>query len=454
MLLLYSVWVWAGLRPSFHRFAFYGSLPLAGLLLFGGPGAARRAVWRDAVFWLGLLFNGYLLLQWSNAGRELYLDPALNQWLYSDPPRPGWPYAFDAAEAWQMITWFFPAWIIVCAIRSPHFTRQSARHLVLTLIASAGLLALFGLIQSQSGTKSVYWLVPFRAGFFASFAYVNHTTSFFGLMTCVAAGYLFQALFIWKSSRRWYDLVIPAASILAGLLALILCGSRAAVFFAGALALLIAGYGLIRFWQTGKPAQRLHAIALTLVVVTVLVASVGGLAKDAIVNEFKPKPIRRVTGEYDAPGKVHLTLNLDLRILMARTGWQVWQTEPWIGVGGWGYKYLAAFHIPEEQWWIITRNGFANVHLDALQFLAEFGIIGFGLIAAVVILLVCDALRGFRLRQPFRIFAFAGLGLVMIHSIIDIPFRSPGVLYHWLAVLAFIPLIDKNHAISNLDSKL
>jgi hypothetical protein len=77
ILLLYSVWVWAGLRPSFHRFALYGSLPLAGLVLLGGPASARRAVYRDAVFWLGLLFNGYLLLQWSNAGRELVLDPAL-----------------------------------------------------------------------------------------------------------------------------------------------------------------------------------------------------------------------------------------------------------------------------------------------------------------------------------------------------------------------------------------
>lgn len=440
LLVVYSVWVWAGLRPSFHRFAFYGSLPLAALLLLGGPAAARRAVWRDVVFWLGLLFNVYLLLQWSNAGRELVLDATLNQWVYTDPPRPGWPYAFDRDEAWQMITWFFPAWILVSALRSPHVGRRAAWRFVLVLIGSAGLLALFGLIQEQSGTREVYGLVPFRAGFFASFIYRNHATSFFGLMACVAAGVFFHRLFERSDSVGWRLLVVPGLSMVLGLFGLIFCGSRAAVFFAVALAILFIGYGFIRYWLRSSWVKRLHAGALLLVLLLVAGALLSVMAKDVVLREFRPVPVRRVTGEYDPPGRVHLTLNLDLRALMARTGWRVWQSEPWLGVGGWGYKYAAAFHVPEDQWWVIRRHGFANVHVDALQFLAEFGVIGFSLLAGLVGVLIVGAFRVGRW-SALWLFSFVGLGLVGVHSMIDIPFRSPGVMYHWLVVLALLPIL-------------
>lgn len=430
--------MWAGLRPSFHQYAFYGAAGLAVFLVAAGPSHPRRAVFRDAVFWLGLLFNAYLVVQWSNSGRELFLDPASNTWMYTEPPRKGWPYAFKTDEAWQMITWFFPAWILTVAMRSPHFTAASSRRLLITLVASAGLLALFGLIQYQSGTKEVYWVTPFSAGFFASFSYKNHATSFFGLMACVSAGVFFWHFFSRGLPTRAGVMVIAVVSMLLCLLGLMFCGSRAAVFFAVALALLFLVYGFTKAWKQFRPIQRLHLSLVTLVVMAALAMSIGGLANDAIIEEFKPKPIKRITGNFDQPGKVHLTLNLDLRLLMAQTGGRVWLSEPWFGVGGWGYANLAAFFIPEDQWWVVKRDGFANVHLDALQFLAEFGIIGFGLLGFILLVMVVNAMRAPPVKEIY-LFSGIGLSLVLVHSLIDIPFRSPGVMYHWLAVLALMP---------------
>jgi O-antigen ligase len=443
LVMLYSVWVWAGLRPSFHVYAFYASLPIGLLLLLSGPAAARRAVWRDPVFWLGLLLNGYLILQWSNAGRELYLDPVLNQWLYSDAPRPGWPYSFDAAEAWQMVTWFVPAWIIVCAIRSPHIQLQAARRMLLIMIASAGLLALFGLVKYHSGTQEVYWVTPFTTRFFASFAYRNHAASFFGLMGSVAVGLFFTVFFKEQPfRRRAFMLMLSGGSFLLCLVGLVFSGSRIAVFFGGALSLMSLSYGFFRAWQQSSGVRRLHAISLLLLLVLLGAVAIGGMDKEILREEFYGrKQVRLVTGEFveRKPGP-DLHLDAGIRILQARVAWEMWKDQPWFGVGGWGYKYLAYLYVPEEQWWVIRRVGFANVHVDLLQFLTEFGLVGFLPLAMIGLILGRQAVRGPR-PDSLRLLSLFGLGLVLFHNLLDIPFRSPGLLYHWLAILAVLPTL-------------
>jgi hypothetical protein len=42
-------------------------------------------------------------------------------------------------------------------------------------------------------------------------------------------------------------------------------------------------------------------------------------------------------------------------------------------------------------------------------------------------------------RNPFAVCCALGVGAVVVHSLFDLPFRSPGVLYAWLAILAAAP---------------
>jgi O-antigen ligase len=99
-----------------------------------------------------------------------------------------------------------------------------------------------------------------------------------------------------------------------------------------------------------------------------------------------------------------------------------------------------AFYIPESQWGEIRKTGRANVHVDILQYLAEFGLIGFSLLALMLLIPAGAMVRSFYPTAALGArLASLGLTLVVIHSFIDIPFRSPGVLYHWLAVMAILP---------------
>jgi O-antigen ligase len=103
--------------------------------------------------------------------------------------------------------------------------------------------------------------------------------------------------------------------------------------------------------------------------------------------------------------------------------------------------------------------GGSNVHNDMLQFLAEHGVVGFGLMMAfalgVVIPLLLEVIRFCRLKPtgeenpasvlktpwfyrvpPVIVAIFAGTTATVLHSFGDLPFRSPAILVIWL--LAFV----------------
>lgn len=444
-LLIYTAWVWAGLRPSFHQYGAIIACVLGASLLVGGSADGRKAILRDPLCFIGLAFLGLLTLQWLNAGRTLYLDEVLNEWRYSAPPCPGWPFAFDRAEAWQILTWFFPAWIIVLTARSPRITSGAMLRLLRWLTYSAGLLALFGLVQWFSGTKKVYGITPFDASFFASFTYRNHAASFFALTASIAAGLLGweQRARRGRMIRRGRLLALTV-SLLLCLSALLFCGSRAGLFFGLFLVLSLTGYGCFYVWRNGTRMRRFHLTA-ALVAVAALTLWVAATADvNRIPQRLKPLAVQRITRGYEDAGELYLSLSPALRLTLAMAAWDMWKQHPWFGVGGWGFRYLLAFHIPEEQWdTVVTRYGRANVHMDWLQFLAEFGLVGVGLMLWAGGLLTRDFVRAFRRHDPLGLMLGVGMGMVIMHSIIDLPFRCPAVLYTWLLALTALPAIEK-----------
>ena len=208
--LAYLVWFFSGLKVALLPPAVWGAglllviilaAPVWSLWTRTDPKAVDKHValptswWRDMFFYFGLLFLAYLVLQWWNAGRVQYYDVGFNRWTFSLPPHPGWPSAFDKHEAAQMIQWFFPAWVLGLAVRSPVVSRQSLLQLLLFMIYNAGALALFGIVQFLSGTTKLYWQYPMSDSFFASFGYANHAAAYFVLMGAIAAGFLFKETF-------------------------------------------------------------------------------------------------------------------------------------------------------------------------------------------------------------------------------------------------------------------
>ena len=445
-LLVYTTWVWAGLRPSFHWAGVAAAGILAAGLLFGKPLPGARPVGRDPVLYLGLAFLALLFLQWLNAGRDQYFDVGYQRWTYTEPRRPGWPSAFYRADALQMLAWFFPAWTIVWTIRARIADRRELRGLLMLIAVNAGLLALFGVVQFASGTREIYWLHPLQGHFFASFAYGNHAAPFFVLAGALAAGLLYREMF---DARRFHA-GSPSAfrlrhpgrvAALAPALLLCLVGanlgfSRAGVILAWALGIFVAGYGFVLGWRLLPPAGRVNFVALALALAGSLYFAVAGWGARGIRNEFTLK-----TAAPDSLCSVRDRIDLELggRPQFVRAALEIWREHPWFGVGGWGYKYLVAQHVPESYWDLLEKRGWANVHFDLLQFLAEFGAVGSALLLGALGVMLVEVFRACERLAALGTMGLAGLALVGVFSAIDLPFRCPAILYTWLAILAALP---------------
>ena len=143
-----------------------------------------------------------------------------------------------------------------------------------------------------------------------------------------------------------------------------------------------------------------------------------------------------------------------------RVATQIWKDHFLFGVGGWGYKHFCIQYMTDKELRQLQMVGGINVHNDYLQFLAEHGIAGFGLLVAVVLLMLWPLGRIWRVLvesvrfvptkqqppQPILIFVLpapvfcilATAVATLIHSFGDCPLRSPAVLSLFLVSLAAV----------------
>jgi hypothetical protein len=460
LILAYLTWVWGGLRLAWLPPAVWASWVLLGFLLATSWVPSRVDVsrslpwWRDPFFYIGLLFLGYLALQWWNADRVLFFDVGFNEWRYSPPLHPDWPSAFSRPEAAQMLSWFFPAWVLGLTVRSPAVSKAALMGLLRGLVYSAGLLATFGVVQFLTRTRLQYWVASTGDGFFASFGYTNHAAAYFVLMGALAAGLLFREIFrsdvLNRGGKRPLEMTALAVSLLLCLIGANLSLSRAGVILAWALAGFVAAYGLIHGWGKLKGAGRVNLAVVTVAVLFVFYFAVAGFGSKDISREFAvKKPIHHLL----FPVLDNVDLALGGRVELDEAAWRMWQDHKLLGIGGWGYRYLLAFYMPKSEWkGFVQRLGSANVHCDPLQFLTEFGIVGFGLMLATLAVLILSLLpKGERARvrvsvtrqDPLRVMGVIGLSLVVIFSLIDLPFRCPAILCTWIVILAALPIVTE-----------
>ena len=435
--LAYPAWVRGGTYvPLQGPMLWLGAVPLAMLFLvplaFRGErnaGATVAAQWRrllgDPVFYLGLSFLALLLVQWWNAGRTEALDAAGQRWIYGPPRHPHLPSAIARGEAAEMLHWFFPAWTLILTVRSGLLRFRAIRLLLLLVALNAGALALAGLRNYGTGAFASGPETGF--GGFASFGYPNHAAAFFSLTLLLALGLLLYEL-VGREERPRRRGRIALLGVAA---ALTLVGANLSLSRAGMLSWLAAFfvlvYGVGAAWPRLEAAARLHVVVVCVFAACVCFFVVDGFGKKALAAK--------------AGKLIHLPLVEELaeRGFQARAAYRVWKEEPWFGVGGWGYRYLVGSHV-EPEYRHRLGAGKANAHNDPLQFLAEFGLVGSGLLAATVVTLLIPVARRGVWSRPLVLFPLLGIGLTFTHSLIDLPFRCPAILWHWVTILAALPL--------------
>jgi len=427
-----SSWILPGLGLSILIATFAPRLSRHGKLAGRAYFEQCVRVFKDPIFYTGLAFVSLLLIQWLNSGRTLSFDEVDQQWIYSPPPIAHLPSAIDSQEARSMVFWFFPAWTAVLFVRSSRLGADRSYALCGLMAVNSALLATVGVIQHVSGTPLMSWVNLTSCYSFASFGYSNHAGEYFCLMLSLCVGLLAQALFFDSSRNKvWIGVLILCA--LLSLVGANLSLSRAAIVFSWGIAGL-AVFSIVKLaWRLLDPAMRVNMLAGLIAVVCLGYFLVAGLGRGTIGNELA------TLGPRDPQPQ---QTSWDERTMLGDAAFRIWKDHPWVGVGAWGFRYMVALYVAPSLWPSL-QAGTANIHNDPLQFMTEFGVLGAGLMAATVIFLLVPIVKLNLWHIPIVLFPLIGCSITFLHSLIDLPFRCPAILYSWLIILAAIPTLAK-----------
>lgn len=392
----------------------------------------RKQFFLDPLVYIGFFVLLELVMQFFNCGRVLYFDPHLFQWTYSQPGC-GWlPSAVAKIDVIEYFAWFFPAVVLSMSIR--YELNPAQRWLLLVaMLVNAAVLSVVGIVQRMVGANLFFDAASLPGDFFASFSYSNHAASFFLFMQVCCSAVLVLCVKslsrIWLNRKRlWLMLWLAFFGMILCSLAASLCFSRAGVLLSWPFLVAVGLWVLVYFFRRGTALLRLNLVVFFVLFVCLLTLGFWSYWERGIGALLES--ICSVPFQDEMEGRSRLWL----------AAVRIWQDAPVWGAGAWGFRYFLPIEVGQSG--VHMTNGAANVHCDALQILCEFGLSGMSLILTAVVAFfaagVRFVLRDVRHRFPagaLRTILLLACCFTLLHSVIDLPFRCPAMMYAWFAVL-------------------
>lgn len=435
---------------------------------------ARARVWRtllrSPLVWLSCGLLLLLAIPFVNSGLCTGCDAALiAQGCDPEPLIPFLPFCVSRLDHLNVVHWFMivlPSVILVCHC----LTRRGKRLAIQLLVWNGVAMAVFGFVQSASGASGPFWTgEENKCYFFSTFGYPNmagsYFTALFGLAMALWRDWSEQIRLeelaldpselagsdAKKYGRFWrrHYFLMPAVVLFFAALntlsraAIILVTSTAVVYFAHTLVIILS-----RMRRSRRVVVGVWSLVVFGLIIFFATISMPDKMKREVDTLGSVEVLDRVTGK----GQYHVPVATS-----------IWKDHLLFGVGGWGYKHFCTdkmkeLEIPLRQ---LQGLGGANVHNDHLQFLAEHGLVGFGMMLAILVLLIRPVARQWRVMvqesrfkkgkdlppKPIPIFALpaapffilVAVSAVMIHAFGDCPLRSCAVLDLVFISLAALP---------------
>lgn len=435
---------------------------------------SRRRVWRalarDPLMYASVLLTVLLIIPLFNVATPPFFDEATKQWVNPKPPITWLPYCANPNSHAVLLLWFPPALVAVLAAKHG-LLKKSKRLLLEGICWNGAVLALLGFFQLLSGTQKLLWLTPMEGYFFSTFGYPNFAGAFFTLIAAISTGLWFHHVtqeagltpaFLLTDEDEpslidTYRMLVPALMAFVAAFATI---SRAAVLLSSLVIVVLGVYMLGYTWNRVTSGTRVMIVSVAGALVFAVLVSLVVFKLEGFKREVKTITLSSVVDRVTGRGYYH-----------ARVAKAIFKDHPVYGVGGWGYPlYLHQYLTPEETKRMQIQGG-ANVHNDSLQFLAEQGLVGYGLIVfcalSLVVPLFWQAWRLCRLLPtqtlpdgaakvkgvlqclPPPLFAvWIGTGATFCHSFGDLPFRTPAILLVWtlalVCVSGWIPVVKRH----------
>jgi O-antigen ligase len=374
-------------------------LTLGVVLLWGARfwlSSRPQLLW-PPICWAVVAFTGYAVVRYFNADIEYVARQELIRILV---------YAF-----------------LFFAILNNLHRQESTQIISCTLVFLAMAISGYAIFQFVTHSNRV-WYFQVRGGLGASGTYIsqNHLGGFLEMLLPLGLAYTLTSRLkpVTKVFLGYASLVI-----LAGIAVTVSRGT----YVSTALALLLF-FCVLLFHRT----YRLPSLVLLVVVVG---AGAYYLPKSFPV-QMRLKPMLAGEGRMEN----------DCRVLLWQSAIRVWRENPWWGVGPAHYDYrFRQFRPPEIQ----LRPGWA--HNDYLNALAEWGVVGTGLVASAWVLLGLGVLKTWpcvrgklkdlgkeRNSNKFACVLGASIGLaaILAHSVVDFNMHIPANAILAIALMALL----------------
>jgi hypothetical protein len=423
---------------------------------------SRERVWhqlkKDPLFHIALAFTALLIIPFFNIAQAPVCVEQTQTWKVFSPPVKWLPFTTDIHRHGIVLLWFIPVMVAVLAVKHG-LLKRSKRILLEVICWNGAALALLGFIQLAWQTDSILWLTKMEGDFFSVFGYVNVGAAYFTLIAAISFGLWLQqaaedvnltavsTLDPDELQSFWtvHRMLLPTILCFAGAIATL---SRAGIILCFILFIFFVIYGLGYIWKRIDLGVRISILSGLSAFIFILVVLFFALRLEGLKRELSTITWKAVIERVSGSGQYHV-----------RVAKEIVGDYPLFGVGGWGYPVYQGVYMNAEESKAKQVVGGSNVHNDMFQFLAEHGVIGFGLMLAfglgVVIPLLLETIRFCRLKPkgdhsptavlkthwfyrvpPVVVAVFAGTAATVMHSFGDLPFRSPAIVVIWL--LAFV----------------
>ena len=397
---------------------------------------------RFPLCWLGLLLLAYILVQALNPAwvyarntNSWWLNPVDNiTWLPSGMETP-----YKDMNPWRVLVIYGTVWLTVCALWVGVTRRVTVQWLFTVIAGNGALLAIIGILQKVTGAQVILWgLLPSQSKatyFFSTIIYKNHAGAYFNLVLMLTVGLLY-----WHFSRaeRRLDRSSPAPvfgfiCVLLGL-SVLLTNSRGGI-------LLLMGFSLIAFigfivrCTLYRSESRSPWTITVLCAVFALFVGLGAYFLNAGTS-------------FERVGKLIENRQTDnsvvSRTLVRNATWDMAKDNMVTGWGAGSYRhyfpvyqrnYPEIYHVP---WNKEARYRWEYAHNDYVQFLAEFGLIGVGILTAMLLAGLRHFIRHRVWQRPHLMFILLALVITTLHAWMDFQFHNPAILVLWCASAALV----------------
>jgi O-antigen ligase len=346
---------------------------------------------------------------------------AFIQWLSSSSLSPHDSY-LDVIQGFALVSFFT---LTVLLLNS----RARVERAIWLVIIAAAFQALYGSFMVMTGLEwgffSEKWAYLGKAT--GTFVNRNHLAGYLEMSLALGIGFLLASSTRYSGNwqqklRQLIEVLLSPKIIMRLLLAVMVIGlvmtrSRMGntAFFAS---LMIAG-GLALLLMKNKSASTTILLASLLIIDIAIVGTFFGVEK--IADRLQSTSIEK-----------------ESRDEVSRDTFNMWLDHPILGTGAGSYKYTYP-HFKSDD--VTSAKLYDYAHNDYLEFLAEFGVIAFMLLAIAVAICFYWGLQAMRLRrrpinQGLGFSSCMGIIAIMIHSTVDFNLQIPANAFMFVFMLA------------------